>query len=108
MPQNVVKLIKHKRNISAWITHGIVRSIQYRDNMYKKHKMTNPHSPEFDIHKINLKTYNSILNKSIRLAKKSYYELLLKKIKDNIRGTWKTINGFLNKIKRKKSVSHNK
>ncbi len=70
MPQKFVKLIKYKHKISAWITHGIERSIQYRDNMYKKHKMTNPHSPEFDIQKINLKTYNSILKKSIWLAKK--------------------------------------
>ncbi len=54
----------HKHKISLCITHDIVRSIQHRDNMYKKkHKMTNPHSPEFDIQKINLKTYNSILQK---------------------------------------------
>ncbi len=79
MPQKVIKLIKHKHKISVWITHGIVWSIQYRDNMYKKHKMTNTHSPEFDIQKINLKKYNSILKKGIRLAKKTYYELLFKK-----------------------------
>ncbi len=56
--------------MSPWITKGIIRSIQYRDNLYKNHKMTASNSPEFDIQKINLKTYNNILKKSIRLAKK--------------------------------------
>ncbi len=46
--------------MSAWITHAIIRSIEYRDNLYKRHKMTNPHSIEFDIQKINLTTYNTI------------------------------------------------
>ncbi len=87
--------------MSAWITHGIIRSIQYRDYLYEKHKMTRSHSLEFDIQNINLKTYNTILKKSIRLAKKSHYELLFLKFKDDIRGTWKTINGILNKTKRK-------
>ncbi len=63
MSQKVAKLIKPKPKMSAWIMHGIVRSIQYRDNLYKKHKMTSPHFLEFDIQNINLKTYNSILKK---------------------------------------------
>ncbi len=67
--------------MSAWITYGIVRSIQYRDNLYKKQKMTSPHSSEFDIQNINLKTYNTILKKCIWLAKNSYYELLFLKYK---------------------------
>ncbi len=65
--------------------------------------MTSPHSPEFDIQNINLKTYNTILRKCIWLAKKSYYELLFLKFKDDIRGTWKIINGIVNKRKRKRS-----
>ncbi len=87
--------------MSAWITDGIVRSILNRDNVYKKHKMASPHSLEFDIENTNLKTYNTILKKSIRLAKKSYYELLFLKCKDDIRSTWNTINGILIKQKEK-------
>ncbi len=74
------KLIKHNHKMSEWITHDIVRSLQYQDNLYKKHKMTRTHSPEFEIQNINLKTYNTILKKGFRLAKKSYYELLFHKI----------------------------
>ncbi len=47
--------------------------------------------------------YNTIFKKSIRLPKKRYYEIIFLKFKDDIRGTWKTINGILNKTKRKKS-----
>ncbi len=46
--------------------------------------MTNPDSPIFNIQKINLKTYNTILKKSIRLAKKHHYEVLFIKFKDEI------------------------
>ncbi len=67
--------------------------------------MTNTTS-EIEIQKINVKTYNNILKKSIRLAKKSYYEIIFLKFKDDIRGTWKTINDILNKIKRNKSFPH--
>ncbi len=65
--------------------------------------MTASNSPEFDIQKINLKTYNNILKKSIRLAKKIYYQTLFQKFKDDVKGTWKTISGILNKTKRKRN-----
>ncbi len=56
--------------------------------------MTNPDSPIFNTQKINLKTYNTILKKGIKLAKKHYYEVLFIKFKDDIRGTWKTTNAI--------------
>ncbi len=65
--------------------------------------MTDPNLPELDVQKINLKTYNNILKKVIRLAKCSYYDALFTKFKNDIRGTWKTINGILNKTKRKRN-----
>jgi hypothetical protein len=101
LPQKFVRFQKHKHKKSSWVTQGIIKSIHYRDGLYKKHKMTDPISSEYDIQKINLQTYNTILKKSIRLAKKIYYERLFFKFKDDIRGTWKTINAILNKTKRK-------
>ncbi len=105
MPVKLVKFVKHKHKISPWITRRILKSIQYRDNLYKTHKMTNPNTPEFDIQNTNLGTYNSILKRAIRLAKRSYYEALFTKFKNDIRGTWKTINGILNKTKKKRIFS---
>ncbi len=49
MPVKWVKFVKHKHKISPWITSGILKSIQYRDNLYKNHNMTDPNTPEFDI-----------------------------------------------------------
>ncbi len=37
-PQKKVKFNKCKHKKSKWITHGMIKSIQTRDNMYKKYK----------------------------------------------------------------------
>ncbi len=92
---------KHKR--SKWITSGIIKSIQNRDNLYKKLETTNPNSIQFAKYKTNLDTYNNILKKSIRLAIRNYYQTIFSIFKDDIRGTWKIINEILSRTKRKKS-----
>ncbi len=103
MLSKVVKYNKYKHKKSNWITHGIIKSIYYRDNLYKKMKMTDSNSIEYAIQKNNLNTYNYILMKSIRIVKNSYYETLFSK--DDIKCTWKTINYILNTTKRKKNIS---
>ncbi len=40
---------------------------------------------------------------AIRLTKRSYYEGLFTKFKNDIRRTWKTINGIPNKTKRERN-----
>jgi hypothetical protein len=106
MPSKLVKFKKYKHKKSNWISHGIIKSIQYRDDLYKKHKMTDPNSTQHAIQKINLSTYNNILKKSIRISKKKYYQSLFSKFINDIKSTWKTISELLNKTKRKKSLSH--
>ncbi len=103
MPHKLVRFNKYKHKKCKWITHGIIKSIHFRDNLYKKHKTTNPDSPEYEIIGTNLKTYNNILKKSIRLAQKNYYESLFHKFKGDMKGTWKTISDILNKTRRKKT-----
>ncbi len=63
MPYTFAKFSKYKHNKSKWITYGIIKSIHYRDNLYKKLKMTDPNSVQFTIQKINFSTYNYILKK---------------------------------------------
>ena len=55
-----------------WITQGILRSIQYRDKLYKQLKLTHKNSSNYEITNINLKTYNAVLKHTIRAAKKVY------------------------------------
>ncbi len=82
-----------------WITFGIIKSINYRDKLYQNFKMTDPNSQTYNILKINLKTYNIILKRSIQLQKKLYYEVCFKKYKNYLKKTWKTISEVLNKTK---------
>ncbi len=38
MPSKLVKYRKYKHKKSKWITQGIIKSIHYRDNLYKNTK----------------------------------------------------------------------
>ena len=103
MPTKTVKFRKSKHKKSPWITYGIINSINYRDGLYKKLKCTNPESANYQTDKINLKTYNTILKKSIRLAQITYYEKVFQKYQNDIKNTWKVINDILGRTKKKKS-----
>ncbi len=101
MPCKLVKFDKYKHKRTTWITSGIIKSIQYRDNLYKKLEMTHHCSTQFAIYKVNIDTHNNILKRSIRLAKQNYHLTIFTKFKNDIGGTWKAINEILNKSKRK-------
>ena len=92
MPCKLVKFNKYKHKKSAWITQGLLKSIRYRDKLYKQLRLSNPNSLDYD-----LKTYNLILRKSIISAKQMYYESRFNRIGNDIRRTWKTINEILTK-----------
>ena len=70
----------------------ILKSIKYRDNLHNQLKRLNPTSIEHCIKTSNLKTYISILKRSIRAAKLLYYEQLFNTYKND---AWKTINEML-------------
>ena len=36
--KKIVKSNRHKHKLSKWITHGIIKSIKYRDKLYKNSK----------------------------------------------------------------------
>ena len=97
MTSKLVKYNKYKHKKSKWITRGLLRSIRFRDNLYKKIKLTNPASREYETLRINLKTYNKILRTSICAAKKQFLAFTFEKYKSDIRNTWKSINEILSK-----------
>ena len=49
MPLKTVKFDKYRHNKETWITSGILKSIRYKDKLYKQLKMTNPLIPQYDI-----------------------------------------------------------
>ena len=73
LPTKTIRFNKYKHKKSPWITNGILRSIKFRDNLYKQMKSTHPDSQQFPTLKQNLKTYNKILNRSIQQSKRNHY-----------------------------------
>jgi hypothetical protein len=103
-PTKLIKFDKYKHKKKDWITFGILRSIKFRDNLYRQLNQS-PHDE--DIHttlKNNLKIYNSILNKMIRSAKQQFYKSEFSKYKSNTYKTWETINQVLNRSKLNKEL----
>ena len=91
---------KHKKN--PWITKGILNSIKFRDKLYKKTRLTDPGSIKYETLHENLKAFNSILQRNINQAKKSYYDDKFKRYITNMKKTWTTINEILSKSNNKK------
>lgn len=100
-PKKRVKVNKYNHKLSPWITTGIIKSIEFRDNLYKKLKGILPESPQYEGQKHNLKMYNRYLNHCIRCAKKDYYYNEFTKFKSDIRKTWDTLKTILNYHKTK-------
>ena len=104
MPIKVVKANKYKHKKNSWITQGIMRSIKFRDKLYKKLKSTNPNSETYNVYKINLQTYNRILRQNIRLAKKTFYHSCFEKFKRDVKNTWIMIKNILNEKRNVKKI----
>ena len=92
-----VKYKKRKHKKEPWVTKGIIISITRRDKLYKDLKKTQRNSLEHKHKKINLRTLNVILKRSIFIAKKTYYFNLFKKYSNNIKNTWAAIRDILAK-----------
>ena len=98
----LIKFKRYKHKMSPWITPGILNSIKFRDRLYKKLRGTDPASTLHCTLQTNLRTYRSILQRNIRLAKIAYYGEKFNKNVSNTKETWSTINQLLNKCKNKK------
>ena len=101
-PIKTVKLNKYKHKKCNWITQGILKSIKFKNKLYKDMKLSTPQSPEFETLKTNLNNYNKILRYNIRLAKQKYFQTSFINCNQNIKKTWSIINDVLNKTKNKK------
>ena len=106
-PQKRVKFNKYQHELSNWITTGILQSIEFRDNLYKRLKLCPIDSPEYETYKHNLKMYQGYLNQFIRTAKKEYYVKEFTKYKNDIRKTWNTLKGIICKNEMKSEYPRN-
>ena len=101
LPQKTVKFNRHKHKINPWMTSGILVSIKYRDVLYKRFHQLPPDSHDYVASETNLKTYNQILNRTLRQAKSTYYHSLLKNYKNDSKKTWQTLRNVMNLSKTK-------
>ena len=106
-PNKRVKFNKYQHKLSNWITTGILKSIEFRGNLYKRLKLCPIDSPEYETYKHNLKMYQGYLNQCIRTAKKEYYVNEFIKFKNDIRKTWDTLEGIICKNKMKSEYPRN-
>ena len=95
-----VRYDKHRHKKSKWMTQGILRSITYRDKLYIKLKSVEISNINYQTYKADLNTYNNILKKTIRAAKKLYYNKCFHKFKSDVKNTWSTINDIIGKTKK--------
>ena len=101
LPIKTCRFNKYKHKRCPWITSGIIHSVKHRDKLYRQLKATPEIDSSFNAKSINLKTYNQILKKSIRIAKRSYYQNCFTKFKNDSKNTWNTIKDIINKTKSK-------
>ena len=81
------KYNKYRHKKCKWITFGLLKSIEFRDNLYRELKNTPIHSVDYKNKKINLRTYNRIINRSKTYLKKKCYAEKFHHLKNNIKLT---------------------
>ena len=86
---------KYKHKKCKWITFGLLKSIEFRDNLHRELKKTPIDRDDYRNKKINLRTYNRIINRSKTYLKKRYYAEKFHQLKNNIKLTWRLINEVL-------------
>ena len=106
IPLKKIKFHKHKHKKSDWITYGIIKSITFRDSLYKSIKQTSRDSIDFLTIKHNLSVYNKILKRLIRNAKMHFYNSKFNRSRSDSKKTWQTINEVLTKKKSKSLPDH--
>ena len=89
------KCNKYRHKKCKWITFELLKSIEFRDNLYRELKKTPIDRDDYRNKKINLRTYNRIINRSKTYLKKRYYAEKFHQLKNNIKLTWRLINEVL-------------
>ena len=100
LPQRKVKFNKYKHKINPWMTSDILDSMKYRDKLYQRLKSTKPESDKYNRLEDSLKSFCSILQKTMRTAKYMYYQKQFELYKSDIRKTWSKINEIITKNKK--------
>ena len=73
MQKKTVKFNRRKHKRDHWITFGILRSVNKKNNLYKTLKQTKMNSAIYETRKHRFNQYKNTLRKTITEAKKRYF-----------------------------------
>ena len=93
--KRIIKSDSNRVPRKPWITNAILKSIRYKDKLYRKFRS----SPNV-CNKLTLVKYKNTLTTVIRVAKKQYYSNLLEEHKNNLKQTWKVLNDLLGRSRK--------
>ena len=88
-----VQFNKKKHHIKDWMTQSILKSVNYKNKLYKNLVLN---KSKYANLKINFNTYQNILKNVIKVRKKDFYSQLFYKYKNDIAKTWNVINKSFN------------
>ena len=90
----VERTLSHKKISKPWITESLTRDINFKHALFKRYKQGIVDFPIYN-------NYKNILTKKLKKAKSDYFQHKFNEIKMSSRDTWKSINGLLNRTKKK-------
>ena len=99
IPRGPFKYNKHIHENTKWITAGIMKSKTFSDNLNHRLKTTPRNTILYQTVKHNISSYNRILQKLIRNAKKTYCYSCFTKYKNDLKNTWITIKKHIEEKK---------
>ena len=85
LPYRLVKFNKYKHKGNKWITNGVLKSLKYKDRLYKQLRSTDKSSNLYSELKQKFGLYNSLLKKLIRECRISYYHQQFQDNKSDIK-----------------------
>ena len=95
------KFNRNKHKVEMWMSNGLLISRAQKIKLCKlKFKSPTP------VNILNFKNYRNLYNKTIRAAKKLYYEKQFKKFQANLKKSWQLLFSAINKAPKKTEQSY--
>ena len=85
---------RHKK--TAWITSGIIKSINHRNKLHKILRQTNSDAFCYIEKQTAFNRYRNELKKTITHAKRLHYKTIFNNVKHDMKKTWAIISDTLN------------
>ena len=101
MQKKTVKFNRRKHKRDPWITFGILRSVNKKNQLYRTLKQTKMNLEIYETRKQRFNQYKNTLRKTIKEAKKKYFSNQFGRYEGNGKKTWQTIDNALHRKSRK-------